>query len=880
MTGRGNLSTLLLTFFLFSAGTVWAQEGPDSATAKKDESAPEPKLEPPVLTKFVDAEYPSDALGKGISARVVMKVEIDAEGKVATVEILQPVGMGFDEAAAAAVRQFEFKPATLDGEPIPVRIEYVYNFKLEKKAVKKEPGQVLEGVIKEKGVGLPVIGAEVVLENTPFRTATDGKGLFQLRQVPPGKYTIIVTSSDYKRLDTEVEMVEGKTLELSLLLEPTFVDPYETVVVGKKHEAVVAKYSLEQRTLETVPGTFGDPVRVLETLPGVARAPFGVGLLIIRGAQPNESKVFINGVQVPLLYHFLGGPSVLNPNFLDRIEYYPGNFPTRYGSALGGVVEIASKQENVRVFRGELDINLLNVSAYLEGKFAEKNSFRIGARRSYIDLVILAALEAVGEAGTTVAPVYYDYQLEHDYQVNPNNRIETFLFGSYDSLKLITTGDQDSSGLNFDTNTSFVRAVFAWKHTGDDYSLVVRPYFGWDRFYANSGPISFSGNTYTLGARTELKWNTTDWLNVTTGFDGKTILSYFAGKVPSYLDYYYPGYLLIGGGVDRLELRRQELDAQDGTVGWYTDLEFRPFKWWSITPGIRLDYLRYSSRDNLAWDPRIVTQFYVTDWLTLKGGVGKFSQEPDFQSRIEEYGNPDLKPQWALQYSAGFELEMWDRITLDMTGFYVDRHNLVVNAEEQTSEGGDLTTVRAQNQGRGRSYGMEILLKHKPSEYFYGWISYTLSRTELSGYNALPTAGRPPVSPETWFLSPYDQTHILSLVASVRLGRGWETGLRLRFVTGNPTTPVVQGLFVADTSSYEGLSGKPFSSRVQSFFQLDLRVEKRWTFDSWTLSAYLDIQNVTNHANTEFVIYDYRYRDNWNVPGIPILPSFGVSGRF
>ena len=136
------------------------------------------------------------------------------------------------------------------------------------------------------------------------------------------------------------------------------------------------------------------------------------------------------------------------------------------------------------------------------------------------------------------------------------------------------------------------------------------------------------------------------------------------------------------------------------------------------------------------------------------------------------------------------------------------------------------------------------------------------------------------MDPETWFLSPFDQTHILSLVASVRLGRGWETGLRLRFVTGNPTTPVVQGLFVADTSNYESLSGKPFSSRVQSFFQLDLRVEKKWTFDAWTLSAYLDIQNVTNHANTEFVIYDYRYRDNWNVPGIPILPSFGVSGRF
>ena len=45
-------------------------------------------------------------------------------------------------------------------------------------------------------------------------------------------------------------------------------------------------------------------------MPGVARAPFGLGLLVVRGANPSDTGVFIGGEPIPVLYHFLAGPSV------------------------------------------------------------------------------------------------------------------------------------------------------------------------------------------------------------------------------------------------------------------------------------------------------------------------------------------------------------------------------------------------------------------------------------------------------------------------------------------------------------------------------------------------------------------------------------------
>ena len=81
-----------------------------------------PVVNPPELQESVKADYPPDALAERLTARVVLRLDIDATGAVTTAEVTEPAGRGFDEAAHEAVLRFRFQPATRDGVPIASRI--------------------------------------------------------------------------------------------------------------------------------------------------------------------------------------------------------------------------------------------------------------------------------------------------------------------------------------------------------------------------------------------------------------------------------------------------------------------------------------------------------------------------------------------------------------------------------------------------------------------------------------------------------------------------------------------------------------------------------------------------------------------------------------
>src|SRR5262249_13338299 len=97
----------------------------------------------------------------------------------------------------------------------------------------------------------------------------------------------------------------------------------------------------------------------------------------------------------------------------------------------------------------------------------------------------------------------------------------------------------------------------------------------------------------------------------------------------------------------------------------------------------------------------------------------------------------------------------------------------------------------------------------------------------------------------------YDQTHILTVVAGYHLPWEVDLGLRFRYVTGNPDTPLLAGIFDADKDVYTPLPGPAFSSRLPDFIQLDVRIDKRFAFKSWILAVYIDVTNVTNQSNVE-----------------------------
>ena len=176
----------------------------------------------------------------------------------------------------------------------------------------------------------------------------------------------------------------------------------------------------------------------------------------------------------------------------------------------------------------------------------------------------------------------------------------------------------------------------------------------------------------------------------------------------------------------------------------------------------------------------------------------------------------------------------------------------------------------AANSGRGFAYGTEWLLRYKPDEHFFGWISYTFSRSERSDVPGQP-----------YYLFSFDQTHILTVVTSVKLGRGWQLGARFRLTSGDPYTPTGTGAYDATIGSQLGVDAyPPNATRLPLFHQLDLRLDKVWTFRHARLNFYVDLQNVYDANNPFVVTYNYNFTKSAYVNGIPILPIFGFRGEF
>ena len=189
--------------------------------------------------------------------------------------------------------------------------------------------------------------------------------------------------------------------------------------------------------------------------------------------------------------------------------------------------------------------------------------------------------------------------------------------------------------------------------------------------------------------------------------------------------------------------------------------------------------------------------------------------------------------------------------------------------ETFVDDAGNVKPRRYNNDGVGRAYGIELIARHEFSHNFTGWLAYTLSRSD-----------RRDSGDSDYRLFDFDQTHILNVLGTYTLPRNWSVGGRFRFVTGNPTTPVVGSVFNSSRDEYDPVYGGVNSARIPAFHQLDLRVDKRWVYQSWMLDFYLDMQNLYNRANPEGQGYNYNFSKTQVQQGLPILPILGVRADF
>jgi TonB family protein len=876
---------LLLAVLSLSSAHAWAQAYDGARREEVDAGVHTPVLtKAPELVHFEEAVFPPEAAAAGKTASVEMLVTIDEKGQVSDAQVVTPVGDGFDEAALAAVRRFQFTPAEVDGAPAPIQIQYVYNFVLQPPKVEESapppppPEATLTGRLLARGSRTRVAGATVRCGDDPEapESLSDEDGHFSLK-VTPGVCDVRVVANDYHLFTTQETLAPNETTEVIFYLMPK-APGFETVVRGAREKKEVVRRTLERQELQKVPGTFGDPIRVVQNLPGVARAPFISGQLIVRGAAPDQTLTFFDGVQVPLLYHLGGGPSVLNAEFIDRVDFYPGGFSSRYGRAVGGVVDVATHKGASDTLHGSAKIDLLDSGFFLEAPVKDGISVSGAARRSYVDVLLPFVLPDDPEGGTLlVLPRYWDYQVRMDFgpkrgsEPGAGGRHSGYLmaFGSDDLLNVVASGGGRNRDVTVDVHTLFHRVTGNWTYRLGNLTSVFTPYSGYDLAGFGFGETKLAANVWSLGGREDVGLELTPWLTAHVGADARFEHTVAEGKLPVLGGVQYPAF---PGAEPKAELQdlKRVVNAFDGALYGEADLKLGKV---TLTPGVRATYARIYGQTRFVTDPRLWARFQATEKTSVKGSVGLYSQPPQaYNLEKAPLGNPDLTHERAFQTSLGAEQQLTDALSVDVTGYYNRRYDLVVSPGQTVqNDDGSITRYQYGNVGLGRAYGLEVMLRHAVTRNFFGWLAYTFNRSEQR------RAGGDDYRLTTW-----DQTHIVTAVASYRLPYGLELGARMRYVTGRPTTPLqhVFDVYGADRNRFYGTYGDANSIRFKPFQQLDMRLEKSWLFNRWTLAAYIDVQNVYNASNVEATFNDYRFRETFEVPGIPVLPVIGVKGSF
>lgn len=900
IAARRTAAALSLLLLATPAG-AWAQstEGlgrpPAQESEKKVEAGKLSKL--PKQTKFVEADYPPEALAKNIEADVVLTLDIGANGKVTQVGIAepaQPPGMGFDEAALLAAQQFEFEPAEMNGKPIAVQIGYKYKFRLKAKAPEAaapaggegapaqgaaaapKPVVNFSGVLRERGTRLPLAGALVTVfrdeggatKPLGFEATADATGRFEFYDLAPGDWRVLIDPPGYYPFRTTETVRGGEGVDVTYYVEKASYNPFDVTTTAERPRKEVSRTVLSAKEIDKIPGAIGDPLAVVQNLTGVARTPAFSGQIIVRGSAPRDTRVFVDGGEVPLIYHFGGLRSVIPVGVLESIEFYPGNFSPMYGRATGGIIDVQIKKLQPKKVGGYADVSILDTGVYLEVPIGDKAAIAVAGRRSYLDLVLNALVPDDANVGLVTAPRYYDYQLLANYRPAPAHDLRAMFFGSDDQLKLLfnnpgAIGTEVTSN-TFTSSTWFYRSMLQYRYVPSPrFENQFRISQGRSKTENRFGNLAFNLDFYTSQIRDQVRTRFTDSVALTVGADVLFEKTDYLVRLP------LPP--KEGQPMDNFDATKALESRADNQVWWgpaaHAELELKPLPNLLLLPGVRVD--RFGRVRQTVAQPRATARWRLVDTLTIKGGVGLFAQEPDYDETDRVFGNPALKAERAIHYSAGVEYKPRPWITLDVTGFYKTLSDLVSPAAAQPITALDTATPRYNNGGRGRVVGLEVLARHEFTRRFSGWLAYTLSR-----------AVRTDNGSDEERLFSFDQTHILTAIGTYVLPRNWSIGGRFRLVTGNPITPYIGGTFNATNNEYDPISGRVNSRRLGSFHQLDLRLDKRWVYRSWMLTAYLDVQNIYNRANPEGLNYSYNFRQQKSQQGLPIIPIIGLRAEF
>lgn len=775
----------------------------------------------PVLLHDSPPQYPAD-VATIIETTVTLVLTIDERGAVRDAAVASPPQAGFDDAALRAARELRFTPAEVDGKAAPVRLNFRYQF------IPPAP------IAPEEELALEKSG-------------------------PP--------KSEKDRHPTEYPQAEI---------------PEEEVVIQGRTGSLLGAASLLPSEGAKVAGSVGDALNAVQSLPGVSATPSGSGEISIWGATPEESRVYIDDVPVPALYHRGGYRSIIHEALVSHVQMTPAAFGPGHGRALGGLVEIETKRVEGIETHGEFGADFIGAQAAVHTEPTPVFGAMAAGRFGYLDHILPAVAPDIEQVVPLSA--YRDYAGKIRLGEDPNRYSEISVFGAFDAVERSQPTSDPDSPSSENTRESFHRIAARHIRHSASHEDKLGVWLGLDLSdmqaqFSDVG-TNLETQSYRYGARASRNLFVTRSLTLTLGaeFEGEHTESEREGTLglPA-----REGDIVAFGQSPASQVGSDEWNTDMIGVATYAEAEIRsPAGMFVVSPSLRVEpivqigdrivpagnapAIGYSRLD-LAVSPRLAVSTEPVDGLNIQLAGSLVHQPSPSQDRSPVFGGPELGLSHAGHGLLGLVYRIQRATTLEVTAFAKHGWDLVMrNPVEPPAVANALV-----NTGASRNYGGQFLLRGKPHEAVSGWITYTLSKAE-----------RRQSAAEPWRPSDYDQRHLFTAVVSVQLSPSWNVGARARGASGLPRTQVTGAYYDARLDAYQPLFGAHNQQPLPFSFQLDLHAEwsKRWAANALTL--YLDLINATNQENAVERTYNFDYSESGVLRSLPILAVMGGKVEF
>ncbi|MFA6025112.1 MAG: TonB-dependent receptor [Ignavibacteriaceae bacterium] len=725
-------------------------------------------------------------------------------------------------------------------------------------------GEVRDAVTKQ-----PLLYANISIVGTQLGTVTDEKGYFVIKNIVPEVYQLKISYIGYiSTIKEDITVIHSRNTSVFIELRPSQIEMSEVSVTGgyfqKPIDQSISIRSLTQQEIRRSPGSAEDIFRVMQSLPGVASAGGKSAQLIVRGGSPDENLTLLDNIEIYNPIHFartgesMGIVSIINPSLLKGVDFMTGGFPAKYGDKMSSVFEMSLVDGNKEMYNTDINVNLGGFGAMVDGPVPGNGTMIFSARRGFFDL--LTSL-----LNKPAAPQYYDAVAKLTYDLDEKNRIS--IVGFYYLDQIIREGTSTTK------KTASEATNFKYDYlTRDDYGTA----FGTNWRYLFS-PKAFSLTTLSFSGN---GWNTLQGTETDRSLSGEEIReNSFDIKNEVTLNVLANLELKAGGYLRFIDSKHTAWKPADTTrtgqiipassisflpemsnkVSIFLQNTWRPFARFSLTSGVRYDYFSFTKEGNVS--PRLSFSYYLTDKTSFNASFGKFYQTPAAYQIALDPLNVLLKSSLATHYIVGV-----DHLFAEDTKFTVELYHKDLTNVFVANDTTDVLT----NAGEGFAQGIEFSLQKKFIDGIVGSASYSYAASKRKDASNLS---------EYYF--EYDRTHIFNLLGGFELSKTWQIGFKFQYASGNPYTPAT-GVATKNGINYV-IDGVYNSARLPDYHKLDIRIDKKFIFENWTLTAYLDLWNVYNRQNV--LSYSSKVDATGIITTTPrfdfgILPILGLSAQF